>query len=87
MSDRMRFVTVSVGTLAVFACAGAIAQSGPKQVVKPPVSQAWIDVATFSGFAMGAGMGQGMMGATLGALMGGGSKAEFGYTQTGTAGR
>ena len=80
---------MSVGTLAVFACAGAIAQSGPKQVVKPPVSQAWIDVATFSGFAMGAGMGQGMMNATLGALMGGGSnpKAEFGYTQTGTAGR
>ena len=57
--------------------------------MKPPISQAWIDVATFSGFAMGAGMGQGMMNATLGALMGGGqnAKAEFGYTQTGTAGR
>jgi hypothetical protein len=89
MTDRMRLATVSVGTLAVFVSVGAIAQSGPKQVVKPPVSQAWIDVATFSGFAMGAGMGQGMMNATLGALMGGGSnpKAEFGYTQIGTAGR
>jgi hypothetical protein len=74
------------------ACTAAHAQTPPKQVVKPPVSQAWIDVATFSGFAMGGGMGGGgggMMGATLGALMGGGknAKAEFGYTQTGTAGR
>ena len=89
MTDRIRLATVSVGTLAVFVSVGAIAQSGPKQVVKPPISQAWIDVATFSGFAMGGGMGQGMMNSTLGALMGGGSnaKAEFGYTQTGTAGR
>ena len=89
MTDRMRFATVSVGTLAAFASAVAVAQSAPKQVVKPPISQAWIDVATFSGFAMGGGMGQGMMNATLGALMGGGknAKAEFGYTQTGTAGR
>ena len=62
MTDRMRLSTVSLGTLAVLASAGAIAQSQPKQVVKPPISQAWIDVATFSGFAMGAGMGQGMMG-------------------------
>jgi hypothetical protein len=73
------------------ACSVAAAQSPPKQVVKPPVSQAWIDVATFSGFPMG-GMGPGgggMMDVTLGALMGGGKsgKAEFGYTQTGAAGR
>ena len=89
MTDRMRLAIVSLGTLAVFASAGAIAQSQPKQVVKPPVAQAWIDVATFSGFAMGGGMGAGMMNSTLGALMGGGknAKAEFGYTQTGTAGR
>ena len=78
MKDRMRLAMVSLGTLAVLASGGAVAQSQPKQVVKPPVSQAWIDVATFSGFAMGAGMGQGIMGATLGALMGGGGKAEFG---------
>ncbi len=89
MTDRMHLATLSLGTLAVLTSAGAIAQGQAKQVVKPPISQAWIDVATFSGFAMGAGMGQGMMNATLGALMGGGSnaKAEFGYTQTGTAGR
>ena len=74
-------------------CHAAAAQSPPKQVVKPPVAQAWIDVATYSGFGMGAGMGGpgggGMMNATLGALMGGGKapKAEFGYTQSGPAGR
>ncbi|MCM2312091.1 MAG: hypothetical protein NDI84_11870 [Steroidobacteraceae bacterium] len=87
----------SVVALAVTAaCAAVQAQSPPKQVVKPPVAQAWIDVATFSGFAMGGGMGPGgpggggMMNQTLGALMGGGkgnARAEFGFTQTGTAGR
>lgn len=78
-------------TLCVAATSAAIvtAQSPPKQVVKPPVAQAWIDVATFSGFPMGGGMGQAMMDAPLGALFGGGrnAKAEFGYTQTGTVGR
>jgi hypothetical protein len=79
--------------LAVAAATVAGAQTPPKQVVKPPVSQAWIDVATFGGFAMGAamgpGMGQGVGSMTLGALMGGGRKgtAEFGYTQMGTTGR
>jgi hypothetical protein len=74
------------------ACSAAEAQTPPKQVVKPPVAQAWIDVATYSGFGMGGGMGGpgggGMMNATLGALMGGGksAKAEFGYTQVGPAG-
>jgi hypothetical protein len=83
---RNAFVALAVTA----ACSIAGAQTPPKQVVKPPVSQAWIDVATFSGFPMGGGMGgQGMMGATLGALMGGGknAKAEFGFTQVGTAGR
>jgi hypothetical protein len=73
------------------AVAGACTASAQtqKQVVKAPVAQAWIDVATFSGLPMGGGMGEGMMGATLGALMGGGrnNTAEFGYTQIGTAGR
>ena len=86
IAGRNLLVAIAVSTV----CAVAQAQSPPKQVVKPPVSQAWIDVATFSGFPMGGGMGgQGMMGATLGSLMGGGknAKAEFGFTQTGTAGR
>jgi hypothetical protein len=68
----------------------AVPQTAPKQVVKPPIAQAWIDVATFSGMNMGMGAGGGdMMSRTLSSLMGGGhgAKAEFGYTQTGTAGR
>lgn len=68
----------------------ASSQSPPKQVVKPPVAQAWIDVATFSGMSMGMGMGGAdMMNQTLSSMLGGGRKAEaeFGYTQTGTAGR
>ena len=74
--------------LAVASACTAAAQTPPRQVVKPPVAQAWIDVATFSGFGMGGGMGEGMMNATLGSLMGGkGAKAEFGNTQIGTAGR
>ena len=79
--------------IAVAAAGAAGAQAQPKQVVKPPVAQAWIDVATFGGMpmggAMGPGMGQGMGNMTLGALMGGGRKAtaEFGYTQFGTTGR
>jgi hypothetical protein len=83
---RRNLIAIAVSTV----CAVAQAQTPPKQVVKPPVSQAWIDVATFSGMPMGGGMGgQGMMGATLGSLMGGGknAKAEFGNTQIGTAGR
>jgi hypothetical protein len=78
-----------LGLVAGAVCvACSAAQAEVKQVVKPPVAQAWIDVATFSGLPMGGGMGEGMMGATLGALMGGASrKAEFGFTQAGVAGR
>jgi hypothetical protein len=78
-----------LGLVAGAVCvACSAAQAEVKQVVKPPVAQAWIDVATFSGLPMGGGMGEGMMGATLGALMGGASrKAEFGFTQVGVAGR
>lgn len=64
---------------------GATAQGGGgKQKVKPPVAQAWIDVATFSGMGMPGAGGGGM----LGALMGGGQqKNAFGRTQAGAAGR
>lgn len=77
-------------------CSLALAQSPPRQVVKPPVSQAWIDVATFAGLPMGGAMGSGMgggpgggmMNLPLGALMGGKSpQADFGYTQAGPVGR
>jgi hypothetical protein len=85
MANRSSWgVAVTVAS-ACIAATPAQAQGDTKQVVKPPVAQAWIDVATFSGFSMGAGM----MDMTLGALMGGrqNAKAEFGYTQSGAAGR
>ncbi|MBL0148638.1 MAG: hypothetical protein IPP87_07845 [Ideonella sp.] len=55
--------------------------------VKPPQAQAWIDVATYSGFGMPAGMANPM--AALGSLFGGGGGAKntFGNTQTGSTGR
>jgi hypothetical protein len=79
-------------TLLASAVAFAQAAKAPTQVVKPPVSQAWIDVATYSGFGMpmggggsgGAG-GMSMMGGMFGGSQGG--KNSFGMTQTGSAGR
>src|SRR5262245_18381431 len=75
---------LSISTAAVLPQSGA-GETAPKQVVKPPISQPCIDVATFSGMAMGPDM----MNQTLGSLMGGGGgnrQAEFGYTETGVAG-
>ena len=88
MSRLPQLGIAALGSIAVLASPAAQAQS-VKQVVKPPISQAWIDVATFSGFGFGGMMGPGGMNATLGALMGGGknASAEFGYTQTGSTGR
>jgi len=67
----------------------AVAQTkGPQQVVKPPVAQAWIDVATYAGMGMpmggAGGSPMGMLGSMFG---GGGGKNAFGNTQVGTAGR
>jgi len=88
MTVRKQVCSSAIAIAVAAVCTAASAQTPPKQVVKPPVSQAWIDVATFSGLPMGGGMGEGMMGATLGALMGGAKqKAEFGFTQVGVAGR
>lgn len=72
-------------------CAGASAQQ-PPQVVKPPVAQAWIDVATFGGMGMPMGMagaGGGNPMAMLGGLFGGGGAARntFGQTQSMSPGR
>lgn len=70
--------------------AAAQTAKGPAQVVKPPVSQAWIDVATFTGMGMPGigGAGASPM-AMMGSLFGGGQsgKNSFGMTQTGSAGR
>ena len=85
---RATRTAMAAATLA-WLCAGAAAQ---QQVVKPPMAQAWIDVATFNGMGMPMG---GMAGgatnpmAALGGLFGGGSGAKnsFGNTQTMSAGR
>ena len=93
MATRIFASVVSLSAIAISGAGPALAQTPPRQVVKPPVAQAWIDVATFSGFGIGAmgaggGSGQGMMGMTMGALMGGpAQQAEFGNTDTGAAGR
>lgn len=85
-------LAVAAATMAAAgACGQAMAQAS--QVVKPPQAQAWIDVATYSGFGMpGAGMGGGGGNpmAALGSLFGGGGGAQknsFGRTQAGQAGR
>jgi hypothetical protein len=78
----------ALGLLALLADFSAIAQ--PKQDVKLPQAQAWIDVATFSGLGLpmgGAGVANPM--AALGSLFGGGQgrKVNFLMTQTGGSGR
>ncbi len=70
--------------------AGVWAQ--PAQVVKPPVAQAWIDVATFGGMGMPMGLSGAAGGnpmAALGSLFGrGGAGANhFGQTQAMSPGR
>jgi hypothetical protein len=80
-----------MGLALVAGVAGAQAGKGPVQVVKPPVSQAWIDVATFSGFGMpgmGGGGGASPM-SMMGGMFGGGQGANnvFGNTQTLSPGR
>ncbi|MBI2313998.1 MAG: hypothetical protein HYU77_15985 [Betaproteobacteria bacterium] len=66
----------------------ALAQAkAPQQTVKPPVAQAWLDVATYAGMA-GMGGGANPMGALGGMFSGGRGEANrFGNTQTGSAGR
>ncbi|MDP1650213.1 MAG: hypothetical protein Q8M01_18710 [Rubrivivax sp.] len=71
---------------------GAAVWAQPAQVVKPPVAQAWIDVATFGGMGMPMGMpggGGGNPMAALGSLFGRGGAAanHFGQTQAMSPGR
>jgi hypothetical protein len=93
--NTSKFV-LSGGVLVALALpAITLAQSTPPQVVKPPIAQAWIDVATFSGFSMGPGGpggpggAGGMMGSVMSGMMGGSQAAQaaFGYTVSGPAGR
>jgi len=72
---------------AVAATAGAQTKA-PQQVVKPPVAQAWIDVATFTGFGMPAGGGAGANPmAMAGSLFGGGAADQKNvFARTGESG-
>jgi hypothetical protein len=82
---------LTLGLATAFATGVVCAQpaKGPTQVVKPPVSQAWIDVATFAGMGMPSMGGGGSPMSMMGSLFGGGQggKNTFGMTQTGSAGR
>jgi len=77
--------TIAVAAAVAVWAAPAFGQAakGPQQVVKPPVAQAWIDVATYTGMGMPAGGAAGM----FGALFGAGAKNEFLNTQAGPLGR
>jgi hypothetical protein len=73
--------------LSAMGAAPAVIAAEPVQKVKPPVAQAWLDLATYSG---GMPAMSGGVGGMIGSLFGGGAKAGgnvFGNTQTGTAGR
>lgn len=83
-----RFTTISMAIAVALAAASAAAQTakGPQQVVKPPVAQAWIDMATFAGMGMPMGGGSPMN--TMGAMFGGrGGPNTFGMTQAASAGQ
>jgi len=83
--------TLTLTALALSVAAPVATQ--PRQEVKPPQAQAWIDVATFSGMGMPGGMGGpggGNPMAAMGSLFGGGGgsgKVSFLMTQAGGAGR
>lgn len=87
----MRSLETVIG-LALAGLSSAVAAQAPKaqQVVKPPVAQAWIDVATFAGMGMpmGGAMGGSPMG-MLGGMFGGGAQQNnsFGMTQAASSGR
>ncbi|WP_374604242.1 hypothetical protein [Niveibacterium sp.] len=87
---RRSLIAVAVGS-ALLALAGNAGAQGKAskttQVVKPPVAQAWIDVATFSGMMggmPGAGVMEGLSG-LFGGKKDGGNR--FGMTQAGSSGR
>ncbi|QSI78912.1 hypothetical protein [Niveibacterium microcysteis] len=87
---RRSLIAVAVGSALLALAGNASAQgkaSKTTQVVKPPVAQAWIDVATFSGMMggmPGAGVMEGLSG-LFGGKKDGGNR--FGMTQAGSSGR
>ena len=85
MKDERSSLTLCALALAAVA-PGAQAQTKAAQVVKPPIAQARIDVATFTGCGMPA---RGNPMAAIGGVFGGGQAGgnEFGRTRSGMAGR
>jgi hypothetical protein len=79
-------VSLSAAAALAVAATPAFAQApkGAPQLVRPPVAQAWVDVATFAGMGMPAA-GGGAMG-MLGGMLGG-SKNEFLNTRVAQPGR
>jgi hypothetical protein len=84
---KIRAVVLAAGL--ALAASVAAQTKGPQQVVKPPVAQAWIDVATFAGMGMPMGGGAASPMGMLGSMFGGGAGAKntFGMTQAASAGR
>ncbi|MFO1330126.1 MAG: hypothetical protein U1F56_22450 [Rubrivivax sp.] len=81
-------IPYAIALLALAGAAPSLAQ--PRQEVKPPQAQAWIDVATFSGLGLPMGGAGANPMAALGALFGRGGgerKVSFGMTQGGGSGR
>ena len=76
-------------TMAAAAFLAVAAPTHAQQASRPPQAQAWIDVATFSGMSLPAGVDGGAPSpmALLGGLFGGSGKNSFGRTQAGAAGR
>ncbi len=83
---RSRIVVGVVGAAVAAALQAGAAQAAdpkqPEQVVKPPVAQLWVDVATMGGFGMPAG---GMMGMLTGGMVKGNN--QFGNTRGMSQGR
>lgn len=87
----MRPCLQSLALLLGGACTATVFAQSQAQVVKPPVAQAWIDIATFSGMGMPMGAGGANPMSALGGLLGGGGggagQNRFGNTQTMSPGR
>jgi len=86
-------VLAALTAAALTSAAAAQTTKAPAQVVKPPLAQAWMDVATFTGMGLPGRGGAGanpmaMIGSLFGGGQGGqGGKNSFGMTKTGSAGR
>ncbi len=91
----IRFTPAALVFTGALVLPGAAGAQAAQQVVKPPVAQAWIDVATGAGFGMpgmggpggGAAGAMSMIGGMFGRAMGGGGGNRFGQTQTAPGGR